>query len=127
MNEHYFRVFLGITEEQIDAEPTKPFGATLHKGSKKMLNNNMYMVQYFLSDTQSFELFFDMDEGGSVTSQRSFLPNIEKEYDELKKQSIPSLGVAYSDGFFIQNNRTGRVLFELLSIPNYPSCIMTSL
>lgn len=127
MNEHYFRVFLGITEEQIDAEPMKPFGAKLNKGAKKMLSNNMYMLQYFLSDTQHFELFFDMDEGGSVTFQRTFLPNIEKEYNELKKQSIPSLGVAYSDGFFIENNRNGKVLFELLSIPNYPTCIVASI
>lgn len=127
MDEHYFRVYLGVTESQIDAEPLKPFGVELEKSSRKMLDSNMYMIQLVHDESHYFQLFFDLDQGGRVTAQRSFLPNVRMEYESLRKQSIPGLGVGYSDGFFIANDKYEKVLFELLSMPNYPTCIMTSL
>lgn len=127
MDESFFTVFLGVRESQIDADLLKPFGYTLYKRSKKLWDCNMYMVQYLLSVKQYFELFFDNDRDSIVVNQRTFLPDIKQHYEILRSKSIPYLKVAYSNGFFIKNDIHNKVLFELLSIPNYPTCIMTSI
>ena len=127
MDESFFTVFLGVKESQIDADPLEPFGYNLYKRSKKLLDCNMYMVQYLLSEKQYFELIFDNDRDSIVINQRTFLPDIKQHYEILRSKSIPYLKVAYSNGFFIKNNIHNKVLFELLSIPNYPTCIMTSI
>ncbi|PZX20118.1 hypothetical protein LX69_00571 [Breznakibacter xylanolyticus] len=120
-----FTGFLGLTESQIDGN--NPFGSALKKVGKQDLEANMQIILYALSQEQYFEAIVDKDQNGIVVSQKTYWTDIEQFYEMMKKKSIPWLKCGYSDGFYIESPQFEKILFELVSYPGRPTCILTSI
>lgn len=120
-----FSAFLGLTEKQIDAN--NPFGKLLLKQGKQDLANNMQIILYMLSQQQYFEVIIDKDQDNIVVSQKTYWPDIDHYYAFMKNKSIPGLKCGYSDGFYVNAPQFGKILFEIVSLPGKPRCIMTSI
>lgn len=120
-----FTGFLGLTEKQIDT--SHPFGDSLKKIGKQDLDSNIQMILYVLSKQQYFEVFIDKDQSGIVVNQKTYWSDIEHYYEKMKEKSIPWLKCGYSDGYYIESPQFEKILFELVSYPNKPRCLMTSI
>lgn len=120
-----FTGFLGLTESQIDE--IQPFGSLLKKIAKQDLDANVQIIRYMLSQEQYFEVFVDKDQNDIVVSQKTYWSDIEQYYESMKKKSIPWLKCGYSDGYYIESHQFEKILYELVSYPGRPTCIMTSM
>lgn len=121
-----FTTFLGLTERQIDSN-NHPFGSLLYKIGKQDLDSNMQIILYKLSQQQYFEVIIDKDKDNIVVSQKTYWPDINKLYKQLEENAIPDLSCDYSDGFYLNSPKFGKILCEIVSLPGKPSCIMTSI
>ena len=120
-----FTSFLGLTEKQIDS--TQPFGSALKKMGKQDLDANMQIILYMLSQQQYFEVIIDKDQDNTVVSQKTYWSDIDQYYAFMKKKAIVGLKCGYSDGFYVESPQFEKILFEIISLPGNPNCIMTSI
>lgn len=120
-----FTAFLGLTERQIDSK--NPFGSLLQKMGKQDLDSNMQIILYMLSQQQYFEVIIDKDQDNIVVSQKTYWPDLNQYYNQLKGKAIPGLNCGYSDGFYVNAPQFGKILCEIVSLPGKPRCIMTSI